>query len=76
MMPPDALVFAEVAARRRVGKSRRDPYQTPRKRALSAEQEVAIRASSGNRTLRELAAEFGVSDETVQAVCRRDNRAT
>jgi hypothetical protein len=55
-------------ARRRVGRSRRDAYQAPRRRKLSPEQRAAIRAQAGNRSLRELAAEFGVSHETVRAV--------
>ena len=70
MMPADALVFAQPPARRSVGRSRRDPYQLPRRRKLSPEQEAAIIASAGNRSLRELAAGFGVSHETVRAVLR------
>ena len=43
----------------------------PRRRKLTAEQESAIRANAGNRSLRELAAEFGVSHETVRSILRR-----
>ena len=71
MMPRDALVFAELRDRRGVGRSRWASYHTPRRRKLTAEQEAAIRAEAGNRSLRELAADFGVSHETVRAVCRR-----
>ena len=70
MMPPHALVFAEPPARRRAGRSRRDSYQAPRRRKLVPEQEAAIRANAGNTSLRELAAQFGVSHETVRAVLR------
>ena len=70
ILPADALVVALPAARRRVGKSRRDAYHEPRWRKLSHEQAAAIRRTPGNRSLRELAAEFGVSHETVRAVLR------
>ena len=52
------------------GKSERASYHAPRRRKLSPEQEAAIRAEGGNRSLRELAAEFGVSHETIRAVLR------
>ena len=42
----------------------------PRRRKLSAEQVAMIRAEADNRSLRELAAEFGVSRETVRAPLR------
>ena len=64
-------MFAFPPARRRAGRSRRDSYQTPRQRKLSPEQQVAIRAEAGNRTLRELAAEFGVSHETIRKSIER-----
>ena len=68
MIPKGGLAFAEPPERRRSGRSCRDTYQTPRPRKLSAEQVAAIIASAGNRTLRELAAEFGVSHETIRNV--------
>jgi DeoR/GlpR family transcriptional regulator of sugar metabolism len=37
---------------------------------LTAAQVEAIQAEAGNHTLRELAAEFGVSHETVRTVLR------
>ena len=70
ILPPDALVVALPTERRRVGRSCRDTYHEPRRRKLSPEQAAAIRGSSGNRTPRELAAEFGVSHETIRAVLR------
>ena len=72
ILPHDALIVARPAARRRVGRSRRDAYQEPRRRQLSPEQEAAIRSNAGSLSLRELAADFGVSHETVRAVLRRD----
>ena len=52
------------------GRSQRASYHTPRGRRLSPEQESTIRATAGNRSLRDLAAEFGISHETVRAVLR------
>ncbi len=44
-----------------------------RPRKLTSEQEAAIRALAGTKSLRSLAAEFGVSHETVRAVLARSN---
>ena len=52
------------------GRSKRASYHGPRPRKLAPEREEAIRAYAGNRSLRELAAEFGVSHETVRSVLR------
>jgi hypothetical protein len=49
-------------------------YQTPRKGKLSTIQKASIRANSGNRTLRELDAEFGGSHETIRTVGKTDGR--
>ena len=62
--------MADPPARRPVGTSRRDAYRTPRRRKLSAGQQAAIRALAPTRSLRELAAEFGVSHETIRAILR------
>ncbi len=70
ILPLDALVFAYPPPRRLSGRSRRDAYQGPRRRKLVPEQEAAIRTRAGIHSLRELAAEFGVSHETVRAVLR------
>lgn len=70
ILPLDALVFAEPPPRRPVGRSRRDAYRQPRKRKLMPEQQERILAGAGSRSLRELAAEFGVSHEAIRAVRR------
>ena len=64
------MALAEPSDRRRVGRSKRDSYHLPRPRKLSVEQEAAIHAAAGNWSLRELAADYGVSHETVRAVSR------
>ena len=56
--------------RRIVGRTKRTGYQVPRRRKLSPDQVSEIRANVDNRSLRELAAEFGVSHETVRVVLR------
>jgi DNA-binding CsgD family transcriptional regulator len=43
---------------------------SPRQAKLTASQKATIRAMGNNRSLRELAAEFGVSHETVRTVLR------
>lgn len=70
ILPVDALILAYPPERRPVGTSRRDSYRTPRRRKLSAGLLAAIRDLAPNRSLRELAAEFDVSHETVRAVVR------
>jgi hypothetical protein len=42
---------------------------------LTDEDETAIRSTLGDRSLRELAAAFGVSHETVRAIGRRTERS-
>ncbi len=71
-------MFAYPPPRRLSGRSQRASYHAPRPRKLSAEQEAAIGAEAGTRSLRELAAEFGVSHETIRAVLRerRDHSGT
>jgi hypothetical protein len=64
------VVITSAPPRRAVGTSGREAYQNPRSRKLSLEQEAAIRRQAGNRTLRELAADFGVSHETIRTVLR------
>lgn len=53
---------------RLAGRSKRAAYRSPRQRKLLPEQVEAIRRERGNRTLRELAAQFGVSHETIRTV--------
>ena len=54
--------------------SSRPRYRT-RARRLTPEQEAEIRALAGTRSLRSLAADFGVSHETIRAVVRQDRAA-
>ena len=70
ILPPGAVAFAVAPPRRVNGTSRRIAYQTPRRRRLTPAREAAIRALAGTRSLRSLAADFGVSHETVRAVLR------
>jgi hypothetical protein len=50
------------------GWSKRTAYHSPRQSKLTAEQKATIRSDVGNRTLRDLAAAFGVSHETIRTV--------
>jgi hypothetical protein len=47
------------------------PRYRARARRLTPEQEATIHALAGTRSLRSLAAEFGVSHETIRAVIRK-----
>ena len=71
MIPAAALAFAELSERRRAARSRRDAYQDPRPRKLEPGRERELRRAAPGRSLRELAADFGVSHETVRAVVHR-----
>ena len=51
-----------------VGRSGRAPYQRRPPGRLTDEERRAIRAVAATRSLRDLAADFGVSHETVRAV--------
>ena len=68
----EPIDIAVVPPRRVSGRTKRTAYCAPRQRKLSSEQEAAVRSEAGNRTLRELAAEFGVSHETIRAVVRQE----
>ena len=70
-LPPGSVAIAGAPPRRLSGRSKRAAYHTPRRRKLSPDQEAAIRRLAAAKSLRELAAEFGVSHETVRAVLRR-----
>jgi hypothetical protein len=70
------VVIATAPERSPVGVSGREGYQRLRARKLTTEQEAAIREEIGNRSLRELAAEFGVSHETIRTVLRPSKTAT
>jgi len=71
ILPVGALLIAVRPPFRVAGRSKRATYRSPRQRKLSPEQVERIRAEAGNRTLRELAAEFEVSHETVRVALRR-----
>jgi hypothetical protein len=60
-----ALLIALRPLGRVASRSKRATLRSPRERGSSAEQVEEIRADADNRTLRELAAEFRVSHETV-----------
>ena len=62
--------IAVVPPRRVSGRTKRASCQLPRKRKLSSEQVGAIRAYAATKSLRSLAADFGVSHETVRSVIR------
>ena len=74
-LPPQAIVVASPPQRSSVGHSGRSSYQRARPRRLSPEEREAIRALAATRNLRELAAEFGASHETVRSVLRTLHRA-
>ncbi len=71
----EPIDIAVVPPRRVSGRSKRTSYHAPRRRRLSSEQAAAIRSEAGNRTLRELAAAFGVSHETIRTVLRQERPA-
>jgi hypothetical protein len=75
ILPVGALLIAVRPPLRVAGRTKRATYRTPRQRKLSPEQVEAIGAEAGNCTLREFAAEFGVSHETIRAVLRRTTLA-
>ena len=62
------MLVALPPERRVVGRSGRAPYQRRCMGRLTEAEREAVRRLSANRTLRELAAEFGVSHETIRAV--------
>ena len=65
------VVIATAPERQSTGKLRREGYQLPRPRKLTIEERDAVRldANSG-RSLRNLAAAYGVSHETIRSVLR------
>lgn len=73
ILPAGAIVIAVVPERSPAGRSGRASYQTPRPRALSAADEARIRRAADTRSLRDLAAAYEVSHETIRAIlARRD----
>ena len=69
-LPSGAILIAAPPPRQQAGQSGRSGYQRPRPRRLSSSEREAVLALAPNCTLRELAAEFGVSHETIRTVCR------
>lgn len=68
MLPPGAMLIAEAPAGLRAGGSGRE--SSPRRHKLSPAVEATIQATNG-ASLRDLAATYGVSHETIRAVLRR-----
>ncbi len=66
----EPIEIAAVPTRRVSGKSQRAACQTPRQGKLMASEKATIRVNADNRSLRELAAQFGVSHETIRTVLR------
>jgi hypothetical protein len=66
----EPIDIASVPPRRLTGKSQRVSSQPPRQGKLTVSQKETIRMIAGNRSLRELAAEFGVSQETICTALR------
>jgi len=65
------VVIAVAPERSRSGVSRRESYQRPRPRKLTINERDAVRLEADKaRTLRTLAAEFGVTHETIRAILR------
>ena len=64
------MLVGQPPLRRVVGATGRAPYQRRPPGRLTETERRAIRALAATRSLRELAAEFGVSHETVRAVLR------
>jgi hypothetical protein len=67
----DPINIAVVPPRRLSGRSKRTAYYAPRQSKLTAEQKATIRSEAGSHTLRDLAADFGVSHETIRTVLRQ-----
>jgi hypothetical protein len=67
----DPIDIAVVPPRRLSGRSKRTAYHAPRQSKLTAEQKATIRSEAGSHTLRDLAADFGVSHETIRTVLRQ-----
>jgi hypothetical protein len=67
----EPIEIAPVPPRRVCGRSKRTAYHAPRQSKLTAEQKATTRSEAGNRTLRSLAADFGVSHETIRTVLRQ-----
>lgn len=77
ILPAGALIIAEPPERPRVGRSQRDASRDPRPRKLDADHLHVIEyLASQGLTLRQIAAEIGVSHETVRVALRRLEHVT
>ena len=66
----DPIPVTVPPARCVTGRSKRAASQTPPRRKLTPQQEATIRALARTKSLRSLAADFGVSHEAVRRVIR------
>jgi hypothetical protein len=64
------MTIADAPERRPVGRSRRAAAEAPRPRKLTPERAAELRRVAPGRSLWCLAAEFGVSHETVRTILR------
>ncbi|HZA92584.1 MAG TPA: hypothetical protein VE420_08150 [Gemmatimonadales bacterium] len=83
LFTPRRIAVTDVRIRSSVARpwpSWREQFESPRYRTrarrLTPEQELAIRVLAGTKSLRSLAAEFGVSHETIRAVVRHGRSPT
>ncbi len=68
------VVIAEAPERHPAGVSRREHRQRPRARKLTTQERDAVRLEADNgRSLRSLAAAYGVSHETIRTVLREQS---
>ncbi len=75
-LPSGAIVVAEPQEWRSVRSSGRSSYPRSRPRwLLPTERETVRVAAARGRSLRDLAADFGVSHETIRAVLRSDKES-
>jgi DNA-binding NarL/FixJ family response regulator len=72
LVPPVAdWIVRTIPLRRTVGTSQRDAYQHSRQRFLGDDnRRLTFRLAEQGRSLREIAAEVGVSHETIRAMIR------
>src|SRR5215211_5338284 len=72
----EPIDIAPVPHRRLSGRLQRASSQVPRRKKLAPDQVVTIYTLASSTSLRSLAADFGVSHETIRAVVRQECVAT